>query len=158
MKIFEPDILRKAMAFSLIEVVMALGIVSVAFVALLGMLPVGLNTLTDSIDASVGSQICQAVVTQARQAKFSDLKTEFSGVDLKFDEQGKLTQSNAKKIYNVTVNVAYSDGLRPGVTPDTGKVYDMRTTVLAVLQVKVAKISHPLQVKEYAVYVANNGQ
>ena len=59
--------------FSLIEVVLALGVVTFAFVALFGMLPVGLNAFNNSIDATMEAQIAQSVMSQLRQAKFSQL-------------------------------------------------------------------------------------
>lgn len=59
--------------FSLIEVVIALGVVSFAFVALFGMLPIGLNAFNNSIDSTVESQIAESVMSQLRQARFSEL-------------------------------------------------------------------------------------
>lgn len=64
--------------FSLIEVVIALGVVSFAFVALFGMLPVGLNAFNNSIDSTMESQIAQSVMSQLRQAKFSQLYTLYN--------------------------------------------------------------------------------
>ena len=51
----------KRAAFSLVEVVMALGVVSFALFAILGLLPVGSQSGRDSIDATRTSLIAQAV-------------------------------------------------------------------------------------------------
>ena len=64
--------------FSLIEVVLALGVVAFAFVALFGMLPVGLNAFNNSIDSTIESQIAESVMSQLRQAKFSQLYTLYN--------------------------------------------------------------------------------
>lgn len=65
-------------AFSLTEVVIALGVIAFAFVALLGMLPVGLNAFNNSIDSTMETQIAENVMSQLRQAQFSQLGTEFN--------------------------------------------------------------------------------
>ncbi len=84
-------------AFSLIEVVLALGVISVSFLVLFNLIPVGLGMMSSSTDATVGSQIVQRVTTLARQAKFSELArldrnpgTDGTGekADFFFDDQG----------------------------------------------------------------------
>lgn len=62
-----------AKGFSLVEITMALGIISVAFVALMGVLPTGLKSFRDSIDRSVTAQIVQRLVNEARQTDFEVL-------------------------------------------------------------------------------------
>ena len=84
-------------AFSLIEVVLALGVLSFSFLVLFNMIPVGLGMMTNSIDTTVGSQIVQRITTIARQAKFTELSkldrhpgTGSRGeiADYFFDDQG----------------------------------------------------------------------
>lgn len=60
-------------AFTLVEVVLALGVFSITFVTLFSMMPVGLDMMTSAGDSTVGMQIVQRVTTLARQAKFSEL-------------------------------------------------------------------------------------
>ncbi len=57
-------------AFSLIEVVLAIGIVAFAFIALLGLLPVGMKTFRTAIDTSLGAQIGQKVVSDLQESEF----------------------------------------------------------------------------------------
>jgi hypothetical protein len=64
---------RRAGGFSFVEVVIALGVVAFAFVALFGMLPVGLNAFNNSIDATIETQIAESVMSQLKQARFSQL-------------------------------------------------------------------------------------
>ena len=59
--------------FSLVEIALAVGIVAFAFVGLMGLLPVGLAHFRTAIDASVGSQIFQRVVTDLEQMEFDTL-------------------------------------------------------------------------------------
>ena len=57
--------------FSLVEVVIAVGVAAFALVALLGLLPSGLKTFKSTMNTAVGSQIAQrvryAAVTVARE-------------------------------------------------------------------------------------------
>lgn len=146
--------------FSLVEVVLSLGIVSFAFVALLGLLPVGLQTYSSAVDATVGTQIAQGVITAARQAKFTELPTldvnpgadertpSFPAPDYFFDEQGKPgTEDNY--IYSAAVTVA-----NPAVVPAATAATNPN---LAAVTVTVRKISTPAQGEDFTVFIADNG-
>ena len=59
--------------FSLVEVTLALGVVAFGFVAIFGLIPVGLTSFRQSIDTSVGAQIAQVVLNDAAQTDFDQL-------------------------------------------------------------------------------------
>jgi len=63
-------------AFSLIEVVLAVGVVAFAFVAILGLIPAGMGQFRQAVDTSVCAQIAQRVINDAQQADFSTLIDE----------------------------------------------------------------------------------
>lgn len=63
----------KKAAFSLVEVVMALGIVAIAFIPLIGLLPRGIDTMRRSIDVSAASQIIQQIGNEIQQSDFDAL-------------------------------------------------------------------------------------
>jgi uncharacterized protein (TIGR02598 family) len=63
-------------AFSLIEVVLAIGVVAFAFVALLGVLPVGLSTFRKAMDTSLGAEIGQRVINDLQESDFDSVMTE----------------------------------------------------------------------------------
>ena len=77
--------------FSLIEMVIAIGIVSFALVATLGLLQKGLFTFRDSMNSAVASQIGQRMINSAEQADFTGLSTATNY----FDEQGHLLPANS---------------------------------------------------------------
>lgn len=60
-------------AFSLVEVTLAIGVVSFGFIGLLGLLPAGMTTFRSSMNTSIGSQIAQRVIDEARQTDFDQL-------------------------------------------------------------------------------------
>src|SRR5687768_8134911 len=91
---------RKRAGFSLIECALSLGVVGFGFVALVGMIPVGLNTFRSAIDATVGAQIAQSLLTEVRQAKFSELANfnkntdadpKKPSADYYFNDEGSVT-------------------------------------------------------------------
>jgi len=162
--------MNRRAAFSLVEVVLSLGIVSFAFVGLLGLLPIGLNTFNNSIDATVESQIAQGVLAEVKQAKFSQLSTLNAGSasvmtptpGFYFDDQGKPVTSNPTSsvpsgyIYCAGVQVYYNSTLPAGVQPSsTTTTYDKAN--IATVVVTVNKISTPGAARVFTSFVANNG-
>ena len=93
-------------AFSLVEVVLAIGIVSFAFVGLFGLLPAGLGIFRQAMDNSVGSQIVQRLVNEAQQTDFPTLTAEASATTLRyFDDQGNEVQAVNDSIYTAEITV-----------------------------------------------------
>jgi len=113
-----------------VEITMAIGIVSFAFVAVLGLLPSGLTTFRKAMDASVSSQIFQRVINEAQQTDFSTLVATPLPVVAYFDDQGnKLDPANkAKAIYHVKTRVTISTPLPGSSTPNT----DLATVAIQI--------------------------
>ena len=72
----------KATGFTLIEVAIAVGILAVALVALLGLLPGGMSTFRKAMDTSITAQIAQRILLDMQQADFDQVNDEpTSGTD-----------------------------------------------------------------------------
>jgi uncharacterized protein (TIGR02598 family) len=118
---------RGRSAFSLVEIVLTIGIVAFAFVGLMGLLPVGLASFRTAIDASVGSQIFQRVVSDLEQMEFDSLlnlgksaqesNSDYFVLDTRyFDDQGVEVASGRKSgltaeeelqvIYHVRIRIS----------------------------------------------------
>ena len=89
-------------AFSLVEVALALGIVSIALVPLLGLLPVGLSTFRSSIDTNVFSQVVEKLGNEAQLSEFDGVTS--SGLRY-FDEQGNEVSQKALAVYQARLTV-----------------------------------------------------
>lgn len=92
---------RRNAGFSLVEVVLAIGIVSFAFVALLGLLPAGLSTFRTAIDTSNEARILQALTGKAQLTDYSklpDLDYENKKEIFYFDEEGSATDTSLNEI------------------------------------------------------------
>jgi len=107
-----PKSQKASVAFSLIEVVMALGIVAFSLTALIGLLPIGLSLFKQAMDTSVLSRIVQQVSGDLQQADFDAISQSTPEV-LYFDEQGMETTSANAAIYWVKVSI-FSDAALPG--------------------------------------------
>ncbi|SDU17962.1 Verru_Chthon cassette protein B [Verrucomicrobium sp. GAS474] len=91
--------LRKTAAFSLVEVVIAIGIVSLALLPLLGLLPVGLNsnrssttqTGAMSLITAISADIRSTTATTGVSPRFGIRTTASGGQTLYFDESETVT-------------------------------------------------------------------
>lgn len=153
-------------AFSLVEVTLALGILSFAFVALFGLIPIGLVTFATAIDATVETQIVQRVTTVARQAKFSELekldrypgKTEKGeeAADFFFDEQGNEIVADsaiAAKEYIYSAAFQLQD---ESSVPAAGGAQAVNPN-LATVVLTIRRISAPNEARNANLLIANNG-
>lgn len=104
---------RRHAAFSLVEVVMALGIAAFCLVALLGLMPVGLKTVRDARGDALRAEVLKAMGNIAQQTDYS-LLGNLAGKKYYFDINGLLVNStSADAIYEAvlstgTVNVPSS--------------------------------------------------
>lgn len=72
---------RRRRAFSLVEVVLALGIISAVFIPLLGMLSVGFTTMKESAVDMKASLIAQKVLASAQMAPYDMLQNATKYLD-----------------------------------------------------------------------------
>src|SRR4030095_8999506 len=83
----------RSAGFSLPEVAMAIGIIAIAFVALIGLLPVGLNTYRAAIDEANQTWIMQSMTSMIQTTDFArveELDYKVSNEIYYFDEEGAL--------------------------------------------------------------------
>jgi len=71
--VLRPSSFRNGSGFSLVEVVLAVGVVAFAFVAIMGLIPAGMQQFRQAIDTQVGSQIAQRLIEDAEQTDFNTL-------------------------------------------------------------------------------------
>lgn len=87
----------RARGFSLIEVALALGIVSFAVIGVIGLLPVGLKSMKESGEHAGAADTLQAITHSLRSATSADRETyaaTFSGETITFQRGGSGTPTN----------------------------------------------------------------
>ncbi len=111
---------RGAKSFSLVEVVLALGVISFALVAILGVFPIGLAANRTSISDTRAAQLVNTVVStiDAQCASFSSV-TCF-GLPLDLATLNTATNDPPQKLY-----VSYPSPNQPSIssTPDANSIY-----------------------------------
>ncbi len=109
---------RKCDAFSLVEIVIALGIATFALVLLLALLPAGVNNFRQTINVTMASQISQRVFNDLQIGDFDNI----TSTNRFFDEQGnELTNSNSTFCtYWVQVAIATNSSSGSNATTITG--------------------------------------
>jgi len=98
--------------FSLVEVALALGVVSVALISLLGMMPIGLSTFRDSMHATVQADVLRKLNGQFLETPFSQLKDSTSMLYFS-DESVEVADRNSALLgvtYTVSTNTALLGG------------------------------------------------
>ncbi len=96
--------------FSLIEIVLALGIISFALVSILGLLAGALSTSRDASDDRIAASMTTRLLSELRSsATFQNATTNYY-----FDVDGQLLTSEDGAVYEVEVeqviNTDYNDG------------------------------------------------
>ena len=137
--------------FSLVEVVIALGIVSFAVIAILGLIPSGLNTLKDSTAETVRAQIVRSIAASALTANFSSLNTSVS-----FDNDGQpLLPTDIATYPRYTVNATTNEPSFPGST--SGNFTGSLTALKIEIVLKPAS-SAKGTTNNYTLQIANSGK
>ena len=123
----------KSAGFTLVEVSIAVGILAVALVALLGLMPAGMTNFRKAMDTSTTAQIAQRILLDMQQADFDQI------VDAAHDKGGASTDTN----YTFTAPLRGSSQFRffdeQGVeiiTPD-GKTLTTSQSTALVYQVLI---------------------
>jgi len=114
------------MGFTLVEVCIAMGIMTIALVPLLGLMANGLMQVGTNIDNVQAVNICQQVFVAAQQQSFSQLATT-SGYNTYFTASGdRVAAGSANIVYTAAVTCTTSPVTAP-------------TPPLVTLSIKVLK-------------------
>lgn len=92
--------------FSLIEVTMALGLMTFVSFGLLGLIPEGMNNFRKSMDYTVQAQITQELASMVQRTSYADLQG--MGTSYFYDGEGTQVKSahDPTAVYKATVAVA----------------------------------------------------
>ncbi len=91
---------QKKSAFSLVETVIALGVISFALTTLLGLMPVGLNMFQESVHATVRTDVVRQLTSQFQETPFDKLRESQSM--LYYSDRGALVSNEEDALFGVT--------------------------------------------------------
>lgn len=138
-----------ARAFTLVETVIALGIVGFALTAMAGLLPLGLKNFRKAMDLTVQAGMVQELVAQAKQVAFEDLPA-LESETYAFDDSGNpVDPESAECIY--VANILVDD-----VTP-LPSTTNYSTTNLARLTIGISRkgaVESAAPESTFATYIA----
>lgn len=138
-----------ARAFSLVEMVISLGIASFAMVSLVGLIPLGLKTSREAIDTTVQSQMVQMIRNQVLLDNFEKLQDHWDGRKLYFDDQGLQVEDESAptRVFTADVDVQMAKAANSAL-PES----DVRTIV-----VRIFNRAAPFNGSTYTLVLANTG-
>ena len=112
---------QRTRAFSLIEVVLALGVVSFSLIGIFGLLLSGMTTFHRSIDQTVQSQIAQQVINNAQLTSYATLTSQ-GNFTTNYDENGNgVAATDPTSIYTVSVSLTnLATSLTASIPPTAG--------------------------------------
>ncbi len=107
--------LRRPKAFTLVEVTMALGIFSISVLAVIALLPEGLNAHRESMSRSILADLMRKFSNELQQTPFDDLQTDltFRYYDANGTEVNTRDEANYGMRFRVTNQTQISGQANP---------------------------------------------
>ncbi len=144
-----PPSLRMAThAFTLVEVVLALGVASFALLSMMGLLTVGLADFHDAMNASTETQIAQQLASQIELSDFSVASNQAAGTYY-FTDEGLATNA-AGAVYSATVSA-------PAKLYVPGEPANSSSTNTLTFLISISCKSSPQTTNVIPIQIANNG-
>ncbi len=113
-----PRAFRKRLegAFTLVETVLAIGIVSTVLIALMGLMPEGMNIVREAGSRTVGAQVAQKLIGEVQLAEFDEIDQLASRGVRYFDDMGtELKADGVTRFYSAKIEVSAETPALPGM-------------------------------------------
>ncbi len=131
--------------FTLVETVLAIGIVVFTMLPILGLLPVGMDSQQEAISSTVESQLVQAVSGEISLTDYATVASSYhEPVETFYNEEGALLPSDHGMVY--AVKVALKDVSAPA-DPSLAPA----TSLCAVIQ--VTRVNAPSKPRLYTLII-----
>ena len=143
--------------FTLLEVTIAMGVLSVCLLTTLGLLPVGLNAMRSAMDCTVNAQIVQRITSEASLTAFMNLDTYISAGPYYFDQEGQKASTPSLRRFAVSLsklNFAATP-IFPGSENATNLTSDLYAIQAVITDARSEKSIDPSTT--YIIYIPNSG-
>ncbi|HSI85540.1 MAG: hypothetical protein ACAI35_01465 [Candidatus Methylacidiphilales bacterium] len=148
---------RGTAGFSLVEVIMALGVMSFAMMGMLGLLSVGLTNFQKSMDLTVRAQITQDLTFMLQRTPFTDLASS-SSLARYYDDEGRILPDLKKTeaVYQANVQVGTFAETSGRVSPTWA--FSTPPSQFKAVTISISRVGGTgLRPYEFTTYVANTG-
>ncbi|PTX99504.1 hypothetical protein DB346_16845 [Verrucomicrobia bacterium LW23] len=137
-----------ARGFSLVEVVIALGVISFALLALLAIVPLSLKTYQEASERTIQVAIVDQISARAQKTPFSQLST-LTSQNLVYDRAGdEVAPASPEAFFSVKLSM---DGTAIPSSPP------VVSSNLVTLKVELSTIGKPGSTRTFNLHVANAG-
>ncbi len=149
---------RSRGGFSLIEVVMAIGVVAFALVAIIGLLPAGMSVYRNAAANSAATQIFEKVLADARQTDFSVLIYQGAGQPNSAATSGRAFREPKLRYFDEAgEEVVPRSGGALSAEEQAKVIYHVNTRIVTNTKVPADKAGHVGQyLATLTVQIANN--
>jgi len=156
-----PNGAKTSGGFSLVEVVLALGVMSFALTAIVGLLPLGLSHFRKAVDLTVQAQITQELTSMIQRTPYSDLDTTLGSSSnpsiFKFDEEGSPSSGDGY-VYTATAFLISDSDLNSLLSPTWSTNSSGKTlNNIRAIQITISNRANPANSQTITTYVANTG-
>jgi len=131
-------------AFTLVETVLAMGIVAFAMVGILGLIPVGLTSFREAVSIAAESQIVQSISNDLLLTKYETMVDDYQKPQTYyFSDEGRQLVDADSFGCTFTVTVSLADARAPDLDLGAGK-----TVVIAI-----KKAAAPNVIKKHSLFI-----
>lgn len=155
------ELTAKNAGFSLVEVTLAMGLVSFGLLTILGLMPVGMNTLRQASEQTVESQIVQKIGGEAALTSFGQLSVNFSNKTYFYDDQGRFL-TNSPSAAPVATRYWVKPSITNTIYPGSTNAPSSTPTTESIKAVRIDIMSGPNEAalkstNTYTIQVPNSG-
>lgn len=147
-------------AFSLVETTIAVGIAATVLVALIGLIPVSLDTLREASNTTACARIVQAVSSDYRMRDWGDIlqqQQQGASRDYCFDAQGtRVSTGDTSTVFTARVTVANALPL-PGMAATNSRLKAVQILVTGNANVELG-FQNPKSCKRAQTLLAQTGK
>lgn len=149
---------RKTTGFSLVEVTLALGIVSFSLVGLLGLLPVGLSNFREARQTMYSAEMIQTLLGKARSMDFTTLQNAtqtyyFDAEGVLLDSQGSSAFYKAEVVNPANLSIATASI----VSASKGDTTSVLNGNILPIVIKLTNLRNNKILGQFPVCLANHG-
>ncbi|MEI6034410.1 MAG: Verru_Chthon cassette protein B [Verrucomicrobiae bacterium] len=132
--------------FTLIEVLLSLGIVAFAFMALCGVLPVGLQNYRDAMDATCRANIVRVISAELAQAPYASIDAR-NGTERFFSDQGLEVGTQGEARFRVKY-----ESILSGTT-----MFDATNASLKPVTIDISSVQGGRSLSRVTLFISDNG-